>query len=49
MALTGFTREGTCTDRVDDAGSHHVCIEMDGRELLRGDGPAELVRRLYAV
>ena len=29
MALTGFTREGTCTDRVDDAGSHHVCIEMD--------------------
>ena len=29
MALTGFTREGTCTDRVDDAGSHHICIEMD--------------------
>ena len=29
MALTGFTREGTCTDRFDDRGSHHVCIEMD--------------------
>ena len=29
MALTGFTREGTCTDRVDDAGSHHICIEID--------------------
>ena len=28
MALTGFTREGTCTDRVDDAGSHHICITM---------------------
>ena len=29
MALTGFTRNGKCVDKDDDAGSHHVCIEMD--------------------
>merc|ERR1711966_73015 len=28
MALTGFTRNGQCIDRNDDAGSHHVCIDM---------------------
>ena len=28
MALTGFTRNGHCVDRNDDAGSHHVCINM---------------------
>lgn len=28
MALTGFTRDGHCRDRNDDAGSHHVCIDM---------------------
>ena len=28
MALTGFTRNGHCVDRNDDAGSHHVCIDM---------------------
>ena len=28
MALTGFTRTGHCADRDDDAGSHHVCIDM---------------------
>merc|ERR1712146_515946 len=28
MALTGFTRTGQCVDRNDDAGSHHVCIDM---------------------
>ena len=28
MALTGFTRNGHCVDRDDDAGSHHVCIDM---------------------
>ena len=28
MALTGFTRNGKCVDRNDDAGSHHVCIDM---------------------
>merc|ERR1712087_218662 len=28
MALTGFTRIGKCVDRNDDAGSHHVCIDM---------------------
>jgi uncharacterized protein (DUF2237 family) len=29
MAMTGFTRDGHCQDLGDDdAGSHHVCIEM---------------------
>ena len=28
MALTGFTRDGHCIDRNDEAGSHHVCIDM---------------------
>merc|ERR1719230_2304170 len=28
MALTGFTRNGQCVDINDDAGSHHVCIDM---------------------
>ena len=32
MALTGFTRNGKCVDKDDDAGSHHVCIEMDSSE-----------------
>lgn len=28
MALTGFTRDGTCTDEIDDQGSHHICIDL---------------------
>jgi len=28
MALTGFTRNGQCIDQDDDAGSHHICIDM---------------------
>merc|ERR1712046_412432 len=28
MALTGFTRNGNCVDQNDDAGSHHICIDM---------------------
>lgn len=28
MALTGFTRTGHCVAHDDDAGSHHVCIDM---------------------
>lgn len=29
MALTGFTRDGHCADvGDDDAGSHHICIQM---------------------
>jgi len=29
MALTGFTRDGHCQDQGDDdAGSHHICIQM---------------------
>jgi len=27
-ALTGWLRNGHCTDRDDDAGSHHICIDM---------------------
>lgn len=27
-ALTGFTRNGYCVDRNDDAGSHHICINL---------------------
>uniref|UniRef100_A0A7S4MMB9 Uncharacterized protein n=1 Tax=Prymnesium polylepis TaxID=72548 RepID=A0A7S4MMB9_9EUKA len=27
-AMTGFTRTGSCVDLNDDAGSHHICIEM---------------------
>ncbi|KAL7504870.1 hypothetical protein ACHAXN_002414 [Cyclotella atomus] len=28
MALTGFTRDGTCVEVDDDAGSHHICIDL---------------------
>ena len=28
MAMTGFTRDGHCTDLDDGAGSHHICIQM---------------------
>merc|ERR1711912_112417 len=28
MALAGFTRTGNCVDQNDDAGSHHICIDM---------------------
>jgi len=28
MALTGYTRDGKCTDHKDDTGSHHVCLKM---------------------
>ena len=28
MAMTGFTRNGHCVDENDDAGSHHVCINL---------------------
>jgi uncharacterized protein (DUF2237 family) len=28
MALTGYTRTGSCVDQNDDSGSHHVCIDM---------------------
>ncbi len=29
-AETGFTRDGYCTEQNDDAGSHHICINMKG-------------------
>jgi len=28
MALTGFTRNGQCVDQQDDAGSHHICLDL---------------------
>ena len=28
MALTGYTRNGKCTNLQDDAGSHHICINL---------------------
>jgi uncharacterized protein (DUF2237 family) len=28
MARTGYTRSGFCVDQNDDAGSHHICIDM---------------------
>ena len=28
MALTGFTRSGSCVDEHDDQGSHHICINL---------------------
>merc|ERR1711907_838406 len=28
MAMTGFTRNGKCEERDDDAGSHHICIDL---------------------
>ena len=28
MALTGFTRDGRCVEEQDDAGSHHICIDL---------------------
>jgi uncharacterized protein (DUF2237 family) len=27
-ALTGYTRSGSCVDLQDDAGSHHICINL---------------------
>jgi Uncharacterized protein conserved in bacteria (DUF2237) len=28
MALTGYTREGDCSDHQQDTGSHHICIDL---------------------
>ena len=28
QALTGYLRNGMCTALVDDAGSHHICIDL---------------------
>jgi len=32
MALTGYTRNGSCIDKNDDSGSHHICIDISSRE-----------------
>jgi len=28
MALTGYTRTGSCVEYQDDSGSHHICIDL---------------------
>ena len=28
MAKTGFTRSGQCVEKDEDAGSHHICIDL---------------------
>lgn len=28
MALTGYTRSGSCVETQDDSGSHHICIDL---------------------
>ena len=28
MALTGFTRSGSCVEETDDVGSHHICMDL---------------------
>merc|ERR1712039_560703 len=37
MALTGFTRSGKCGDHNDDAGSHHVCIDLSSKSITTGN------------
>lgn len=37
MALTGYTRSGSCTDLDDDAGSHHICIDLSSKSLAGGN------------
>eukprot|EP00751_Fragilariopsis_kerguelensis_P046720 CAMPEP_0170984818 /NCGR_PEP_ID=MMETSP0736-20130129/5099_1 /TAXON_ID=186038 /ORGANISM="Fragilariopsis kerguelensis, Strain L26-C5" /LENGTH=281 /DNA_ID=CAMNT_0011408607 /DNA_START=117 /DNA_END=962 /DNA_ORIENTATION=+ len=38
MALTGFTRSGSCVELDEDVGSHHICIDMSS---LDGMNPAQ--------
>mmetsp|Transcript_41754 Transcript_41754/g.50853 ORF Transcript_41754/g.50853 Transcript_41754/m.50853 type:complete len:174 (+) Transcript_41754:90-611(+) len=33
MAMTGFTRDGSCTEYQDDVGSHHICIDLSSESL----------------
>merc|ERR1711865_400403 len=28
MALTGYTRSGSCIEETDDVGSHHICMDL---------------------
>lgn len=32
MALTGYTRSGSCIDYDDDTGSHHICIDISSTD-----------------
>lgn len=32
MALTGYTRNGSCIGNDDDSGSHHICIDLSSTE-----------------
>merc|ERR1719491_202262 len=37
MALTGFTRSGSCVELDEDVGSHHICIDMSSLEGMHPD------------
>merc|ERR1712085_188503 len=37
MALTGFTRSGSCVELDEDVGSHHICIDMSSLEGMNPD------------
>jgi len=35
-AMTGFMRDGTCTEQDDDKGSHHICIDLQSTAAAAG-------------
>lgn len=37
MALTGFTRSGSCVELDEDVGSHHICIDMSSLDGMHPD------------
>merc|ERR1719148_16664 len=37
MALTGFTRSGSCVELDEDVGSHHICIDMSSLDGMNPD------------
>merc|ERR1712238_31318 len=37
MALTGFTRSGSCVELDEDVGSHHICLDMSSLDGLYPD------------
>merc|ERR1719148_473555 len=37
MALTGFTRSGSCVELDEDVGSHHICLDMSSLDGMHPD------------
>merc|ERR1712161_182597 len=37
MALTGFTRSGSCVELDEDVGSHHICLDMSSLDGMNPD------------